>query len=87
MLAILHMPELIFTVGVESYANKEPQDADYLKPSWLFFLIVNHSVDWITDFQQTYHCAFSVNSRYMVRNFISPASRNLQVTILALSDN
>lgn len=50
MPVILHMPQLIFTVGVESYASKEPQDADYLKPSWLLCFIVNHSAEWITDF-------------------------------------
>lgn len=57
MRAILHMPRLMFTVGVESYSSKKPQDADYLKPSWLFYLIVNHSVDWITAFYKTHHCA------------------------------
>lgn len=28
MQAILHMPRLMFTVGVESYSSKKPQDAD-----------------------------------------------------------
>lgn len=81
------MSQLIFTVGVESYASNEPHDADYLKPSWLFYLIVNLSVECFTDFQKTHHCAFSVNSRYMVCNFVNAASRNLPVTILALSNN
>lgn len=66
-LFFLHMSQLIFTVGVESYASNEPHDADYLKASW----------------QKTHHCVFSVNSRYMVCNFVNTASRNLPVTILA----
>ena len=55
--AILNMPRLMCTVGVESCASKEPQDADYLKPSWLFYLIVNHSVEWITASHTAHHCA------------------------------
>lgn len=57
MRAILHMPRLMFTVGVESYSSKKPRDADYLKPSWLFYLIVNHSVEWIIALYKTHHCA------------------------------
>lgn len=51
------MPGLMFTVGVESYSSKKPQDADYLKPSWLFYLIVNHSMEWIIAFCKPHHCA------------------------------
>lgn len=76
MLASLHMSHLMFTAGVESDASREPHNADYLKPSWLFYLIVNHSVEWITDFQQTHHCAFLANSRYRVCNMVNTASRN-----------
>lgn len=57
MQAFLHMPGLMFTVGAESYVSKKPQEADYLKPFWLFYLIVNHSVEWITAFCKTHHCA------------------------------
>lgn len=87
MLASLHMSHLMFTAGVESDASREPHNADYLKPSWLFYLIVNHSVEWITDFQQTHHCAFLANSRYRVCNVVNAASRNLLVPILAAHDN
>ena len=57
MQAVLHMPQLIFTVGVEPYSSKKPQDTDYLKPSWLLHLIVNYTVEWIIAFYKTHHCA------------------------------
>lgn len=56
MQSALHMPRLMFTVGVESHSSKKPQDADYLKPVCLFYPIVNHSVEWIIAFYKTQHC-------------------------------
>lgn len=59
MPTVLHMSLLISTLGVESCARKEPRDADYLKASWLFCLIVNHSVECVilTNFHKTHHGA------------------------------
>lgn len=57
------MPRLMFTVGAESYASKEPHDTDYFKPSRLFYLIVNHSVEWITAFIK--RCTVSTKSWFV----------------------
>lgn len=83
MQTTLHILQLMFTMGVKSYSSKKPQDADCLKPVCLFYLIVNHSVEWIIAFYKTRHCdkmskfhlVSTVSCRYMVRIVNNQASR------------